>query len=232
MQQKKRWNYHLIWKIPLGTLEVFFGVLSLYICIALFGMLIQVGDDYVPKKEGVKIYLRTDGIHTDFIVPVHSAQKDWTKTLSWNNLKGTDTTFQYVAFGWGDQGFFLHTPEWSDLKFSVAFDALFYRGTTAVHVVYQAEPEEGKLCERLIISEEQYQHLITYIENTFKTDPKNIPVSIAKSGYWDYDVFYEAHGKYSLFNTCNSWINGGLKAAELPACLWTPLSFGILEKYD
>lgn len=232
MRSDPRSKYHLIWKIPAGAIELFFAVLTLYVSIALFGMLIQVGDDYQPKQNGITIYLRTDGIHTDFIVPVRHEYKDWTRTLSWSDLKGQDTTFRYVAFGWGDQGFFLHTPEWSDLKFSVAFDALFYRGRSAVHVVYQDEPEEGTLCEKLVISREQYRHLTDYIENTFQHDPNGKVVSIVKSGYWDYDNFYEAHGKYSLFSTCNSWINGGLKAAELPACLWTPLSFGILEKYD
>lgn len=228
---RKKLNYHLIWKIPLGAVELFFAILSLYIVIALFGMLIQIGDNYVAKPEGVKIYLRTDGIHTDFILPVKSEMKDWTQVAHWKDLKGTDTTFQYVAFGWGDQGFFLHTPEWSDLKFQTAFDALFYRGTSAVHVVYQSEPQEDKLCVRLIISKEQYKNLIAYIEGTFQYK-NNEAINIPQSGYWGNDTFYEAHGKYSLFSTCNSWINGGLKAAELPACLWTPLSFGILEKYD
>ncbi len=231
--EKKRLNYHLLWKIPLGAVELFFAILIFYVVIALFGMLIQIGDDYVPKKNGITMYLRTDGIHTDFIVPVKSEYKDWTKVVKWSDLKGMDTTFKYIAFGWGDQGFFLRTPEWSDLKFSTAFDALFYRGTSAVHAVYQMEPpREGKLCEKLVISEKQYRNLIKYIEGTFQVDEHNQVICIKNSGYWGNDAFYQAYGKYSLFSTCNSWINGGLKEAELPACLWTPLSFGILEKYD
>lgn len=230
--RKIKLSYHLIWKLPLGALELFFAVLTLYIGIALFGMLIQIGDDYVPKQEGVKIYIRTDGIHTDFIVPTRNGIRDWTKTVQWKDLRGKDTTYDYLAFGWGDQGFFLNTPEWSDLKFSTAFDALFYRGKSAVHAVYQFEPKEGELCEKLIISENQYKDLITYIDGTFRRQKNGSPICITARGYWGNDAFYEAHGKYSLFSTCNSWINGGLKAAKLPACLWTPLSFGILEKYD
>lgn len=228
----RRLNYHWLWKFPLGCLEIFWALLTTYIAIALFGLSVPIGGNYIPKQKGIKMYLRTDGIHTDFIVPVRSEMKDWTKTILWKDLRGTDTSYNYIAFGWGDQGFFLNTPEWSDLKFSTAFDALFYRGKSAVHAVYQPEPEEGLTCERLFISETQYQKLINYIENSFQKDSLGMPVCIKDRGYWDYDAFYQAKGKYSLFSTCNSWINTGLKESELPACLWTPFAFGILSKYE
>jgi len=228
-----RKDYHLLWKIPLGALEVFWGILTLYVVLSLIGMSIQIGEDYTPKPGGITIYIKTDGIHTDFVVPVKTDITDWTKKIRWSDLSGTDTSFNYLAFGWGDQGFFLNTPEWSDLKFSTAFDALFYRGKSAVHAVYQYEPQEGLGCERLIISRDQYRHLISYIEETLLLDEAHpVPICIQGKGYWGNDAFYLSKGKYSLFSTCNSWINGGLKQAGLPACLWTPLSFGILQKYD
>lgn len=226
-------RYQLLWKIPLGIIEAFLGILIFYAFLALVGMSVQIGEDYKPAANGVTIYIQTDGIHTNFVVPVRTDITDWTKTIRWSDLRGTDTSFNYLAFGWGDQGFFLNTPEWSDLKFSTAFDALFYRGKSAVHTVYQYEPEEGLGCERLIISRKQYRQLVDYIEETLLLDEdRKIPTCITGKGYWDYDAFYLSKGKYSLFSTCNSWINGGLKQAELPACLWTPLSFGILQKYD
>ena len=227
-------KFKFIWiiKFPLIILELFWSLLTFYIFLALFGMFFQVGENYVSKTKGKIIYLRTDGIHTDFIMPVHSIDHDWTAFLPWKDLKGKDTSFQFVAFGWGDQGFFLNTPEWSDLKFMTAFDALFYRGKTAMHVVFQSEPTPGKLCKKLLISDKQYFNLVNYIESSFDRDSTGSTICIKDRGYWDSDAFYESKGKYSLFSTCNSWINGGLKECDLPACLWTPLSYAIFDKYE
>lgn len=230
--QTNRFNVHWIWKFPLLVLEIFWALLTVYVLIALIGMFIQVGDDYVPQKNGVQIFIRTDGIHTDFILPVKNHLVDWSEFTPWNDLRGKDTSFSHVAFGWGDQGFFLNTPDWADLKFSTAFDALFYRGKSAIHVVYQSEPTPNLFCETLLISEKQYTDLVGYIKSSFNITKSGNSICIKDKGYWDFDAFYQAHGKYSLFSTCNSWINGGLKSAHLPACLWTPLSVGILEKYD
>jgi hypothetical protein len=47
----------------------------------------------------------------------------------------------------------------------------------------------------------------------------------------DNDAYYEAHMRYSLFHTCNTWINNGLKASQKKACLWTPTSGGIFYQY-
>lgn len=220
-----------LWVVPLLMLEIFWSLLTLYIFFALFGMLFQVGENYEPVQRGNKIYIRTDGIHTDFILPVRNQLKNWHKIAPLHDLRIKDTSYSFVAFGWGDQGFFLNTPQWSDLKFSTAFDALFYRGKTAIHVVFQSEPSTGKLCKQLFISDAQYYKLATYIERSFKKERSGLPICIRNRGYWDHDAFYEAKGKYSLFSTCNSWINGGLKYSGLPACLWTPLSYGIFDKY-
>ncbi len=227
-------KFKLFWivKIPLIFFEFIWSLLTLYIFLALFGMFFQIGESYKSKKQGKTIYIRTDGIHTDFILPVHSNIQNWNEIIPWKDLKGSDTTFKFVAFGWGDQGFFLNTQEWSDLKFSTAFYALFYRGKTAIHVVFQSEPIPGKLCKRLIVSDKQYLKLVNYIEDSFDVDESGSTICIKDRGYWDFDAFYESKGKYSLFSTCNSWINGGLKKSDLPACLWTPLSYAIFDKYE
>ena len=221
-----------MWKIPCSVLEWFLGLLHLYVLSALIGMWIQIGPDYREVPDGITIYLQTDGIHTNFIVPVRTRIYDWSKDARWHDLRGKDTSYSFLALGWGDQGFFLHTPEWSDLKFSTAFDALFYRGKSAMHVVYKQQPEESRYCLRFRISEKQYENLTTYMRNSFLRDGQGRTQVIANKGYWDYDAFYPSIGKYSLFYTCNSWINEGLKVAGLPACAWTPLSFGIFEKYE
>ena len=214
------------------VIELVFVMLTFYIAIALVGMFIQVGNSYKPQSNGKIVYIRTDGIHTDFILPVKSDIHDWTKITPWQDLRGKDTSYSFVSFGWGDQGFFLNTPDWGDLKFSTAFDALFYRSSTAIHVVFQTEPIEGKLCKKLVVSNVQYKKLINYIQHSFDIDSKGSTICLKDKGYWDYDAFYESKGTYSLFSTCNSWINSGLRESDLPSCLWTPLSYAIFDKYE
>lgn len=223
----------VIFRIPMLALELFWAFLSLYLIVAYLGMGIQVGDDYQPPKEGVTIYLRTDGIHTDFLMPAENELHRWKTVFPFADFKGKDSTwFTHLSVGWGDQGFFLNTPEWSDLKFSTAFDALFYRGKSALHTMYQAEPTVSKLCVKLKISNADYRKLVHYIKASAQLNPNGTAICIPNRGYHEYDAFYEATEKYSLFSTCNSWINGGLKSSNLPACLWTPLSFAIMAKYE
>ena len=50
--------------------------------------------------------------------------------------------------------------------------------------------------------------------------------------YGKNDAFYEANGSYSLFHTCNTWANNGLKACGQKACFWTPFDSGIFYHYD
>lgn len=224
-------NYQWIWRTPLILFEIFWALLTMYIVSALFGMLICVGGKYVPAEGGVKIYLRSDGIHSDLILPVENELKDWSKVVLRTDVRTVDSTRNYIAFGWGDQGFFLNTPEWSDLKFATAFNALFYRGKSALHVVYSNEPEVRDNCFELVISKDNYYHLVKYIEAAFHKDGDGRALVIKDRGYWENDAFFQAKGSYGLFSTCNSWINGGLKVAGLPACFWTPFSFGFMNLY-
>jgi hypothetical protein len=45
------------------------------------------------------------------------------------------------------------------------------------------------------------------------------------------DSFYEAKGAYTLFYTCNTWANNGLKAINQKAALWTATDRGIFQHY-
>ena len=84
---------------------------------------------------------------------------------------------------------------------------------------------------KLLISSKQYILLCNYVKNVLKKDRQGNSICIQNRGYWESDSFYETNGSYGLFNTCNTWINSGLKKAHLPACLWTSMNSGIFHKY-
>lgn len=217
-------------KVILGCIEFFIAFISTYLTIALWGMAIHIGT-YIPEKNGVEIFMKSDGVHTDFVLPVKTTSKDWSKTFLRTYTKSNDSTKQHISIGWGDQGFFLNTPQWSDLTFETAFNAAFYRGKSAIHTNYILEKDILDNKKRLVISKRQYLLLCTYIEKSIVYNSNHSIAVIPNRGYWDNDCFYQSKGSYGLFSTCNSWINSGLLAANLQACLWTPFNSGIFANY-
>jgi len=183
--------------------------------------------------EDVAIYIKTNGVHTDIVVPAKSDQMDWTKQILFSNTTSKGSNYQYLAMGWGDKGFYLQTPTWADLKFSVAFKAAFALSTTAIHATYYNVLREDSTCKRIMISKDQYARLINYVTNSFQKDANGHFINIkTNANYGNTDAFYEANGSYNLFRTCNTWANSGLKASGQKCCLWTIFDTGIFLKYE
>jgi len=185
------------------------------------------------QSEEVAIYIRTNGVHTDLVVPIKNEQLDWSREIAFLNTHLQDTVnMKWLAMGWGDKGFYLETPQWSDLKFSVAFKAMFGLGTTAIHATFYETLPDNKSCKKIMISNGQYARLIQYISNSFQKDAAGHVVRIVTSAnYNNADAFYEANGSYSMLHTCNTWANSGLKYCGQKACFWTPFDTGIFLKY-
>lgn len=180
----------------------------------------------------ITVYLRTNGVHTDIIVPVRSQEKDWSPEIRFAHTRSGDSSLSYLAFGWGDKGFYLETPTWADLKVRTAFRAAFGLGSSALHTTFCPQPQENEQCVRLEMSRQQYQRLISYIEHSWQNDSAGAPIPIpTEARYGLHDAFYEAKGNYSLFHTCNTWTNDALKACGQKACWWTPFDKGIFYQY-
>ena len=202
-----------------------------YVVFALLIPYIPVNTKDVEPVEDVEVYIRTNGVHTDLVVPIKSYYKDWSKTIKYSHIKSKDSTMQFIGFGWGDKGFYLDTPEWSDLKVSTALVAAFGLGSSAMHATFYKEINENEDCIKLKISAQEYRNLVAYIEDKFQHDADGNPILIDATTYGENDSFYEAKGSYSFFYTCNTWANNGLKAMDQKAALWTPSDFGIFHHY-
>jgi len=210
------------------TIAVF---LTLYFTTAFTLSRITV-DKEQPAKEEVTIYIKTNGVHTDIVVPVRSAQMDWSNEIKFANTLLKDTGYNFLAMGWGDKGFYLNTPTWSQLKFSVAFRAAFGLSTTAIHTTFYKQLNEDESCRKINISKEQYERLIAYIINSFQKNEAGHFINIkTTANYGMSDAFYEANGRYNLFCTCNTWANNALKKCGQKCCVWTIFDKGIFLKY-
>ncbi|HDR51371.1 MAG TPA: DUF2459 domain-containing protein, partial [Mariniphaga anaerophila] len=74
----------------------------------------------------------------------------------------------------------------------------------------------------------QLDSLNRYIENSFKKNENGHFIQINFEGYNQYDSFYNAKGSFSLFRTCNVWVNVALKEIEVKTSVWSPFDFGVL----
>jgi len=217
----------LLLKFLLGILAFF----VLYIIVALVLPRFSVNSEDKNPTEDVAIYIKSNGVHTDIVVPIKTEYKDWSEKIKFDHIASKDATMKFIGFGWGDKGFYLNTPEWSDLKFSTAFNAAFYLGTSAMHATFFKQLKENEDCIKINISKEEYAKLIKYIEDSFQYDADGNPILIHATTYGQNDSFYEANRKYSLFYTCNTWANNALKSADQKAAVWTPSDTGIFCHY-
>ncbi|HSF44645.1 MAG TPA: TIGR02117 family protein [Chitinophagaceae bacterium] len=231
-------NKHPLPGVLIKTLRIsgliltsFMLLVLIYILLAYLLARIPVDGDSEQGND-ITVYLLTNGVHTDIVVPAKTSLQDWTTEVKYADTRSNDTSNQFLAMGWGDKGFYLETPTWADLKASVAFKAATGLSTTAIHATFHKELRPGDSCRKINITADQYRKLIGYIKNSFKTDRSGHFMNIkTNANYGDTDAFYEAKGSYSMFHTCNSWVNNALKASGLKSCVWTPFDTGLFLLY-
>jgi uncharacterized protein (TIGR02117 family) len=208
------------------------GFLLVYVIASIGLSKIEVNSDLIARNKEIEVYIQTNGVHSDIVVPVKNELKDWSKEIQFQQTKSKDSLMNYLSFGWGDKGFYLETPTWADLKASTAFNAAFGLGESAMHTTFYKKMAEGKDCVKIKISKEEYLKLVDYIEDSFDRNNEGIPIFIPAVTYDKNDIFYEANRSYSLFYTCNTWANNALKSAGQKAAFWTNYDQGIFQHYS
>ncbi len=213
----------------LRFIHVFIEFLVFYLVLAFVLPLITISKEINQPKE-VEVFILTNGVHTDIVVPVKNNLFNWNKKIEYTGI--ADSSYKYLAMGWGDKGFYLDTPTWAELKTSVALKAAFGINSTAIHATYYKQMKINEQCKNMWLSNNQYNRLIHYISNSFKTNKNGEFIKVITDvHYGDTDAFYEAKGRYNLFKTCNTWANNALYACGQKCCFWTPLDKGIFMKY-
>ncbi|KAB1229549.1 TIGR02117 family protein [Chryseobacterium viscerum] len=216
----------------LKVIGIILGIVVIYVILGLLIPYIPVSAKDDGEKKEIPIYIYTNGVHTDIVMPVKNDLQDWSQKIPFANIKSKKTDYQYIGIGWGDKGFYLDTPTWADLKFSTAVKAAFWLSDSAMHCTYYNTMKEGDDCKMIMISRNQYQNLVKFVEDKFDRDQNgNFMLIPTNAVYSDNDAFYDAKGTYSFLYTCNTWSNNALKAAGQKAALWTPTDFGIFQHY-
>jgi uncharacterized protein (TIGR02117 family) len=178
------------------------------------------------------LYLQTNGVHTDIIVPASNELINWNNYFPHKYNRNSDSTYRYLALGLGDKEFYLETPTWGDLTVPTAFNAAFGLGSGVLHATYYREMNVNEQCIAIQASKAQYKELIQYIQESLLLSPSGEYINIKTDAlYGNSDAFYEAKWKYSMLHTCNTWVNNALQRAKLKACFWTPFDWGLFGVY-
>ena len=209
-------------------IDLFFLLVAYIAAVFLLPMI--KSDRQADGDADITLYLISNGIHTDIVMPSRNGDTDWTTTFPAADTTGGQSA-DWIAVGWGDKNFYLNTPTWADLTASTALKAVSGLSESAIHTTYYNSMENCGRAPNLPSAAANTSTLPPTSADSLKwRDGRTIPVT-ADIHYGESDAFYEAKGSYNLFYTCNTWANDALKSAGAKAALWTITEGGIFRHY-
>ncbi|MCB9871184.1 MAG: TIGR02117 family protein [Planctomycetes bacterium] len=209
-----------------------FAFVVLYALAVWIGGSIAVNRGWQQAREGIEIRVWSNGLHVDFVLPIATRHVDWRAFAPLQNPSGPNEWQGYINLGWGDHDFYVLTPTEADFSYAVAGKAIFWPTAAVMHLKYLPwMPEPGERCVKLVLNDEEYQRLVTYVQRSFALQDGR-PKRIAGACYGTDDAFFEAVGSYHLFSTCNNWANAALKTAGVRTALWAPLEYAVFRHLE
>ena len=180
----------------------------------------------IDNKQSMTILIQHGLAHTNIIISLASSSLDWGNLLPDlvpNQIKGQEG---YLLVGWGDKETYQSTPDWGDLKASVAIRALLINTPSALHVRYL---ENLAWMENSVIPLKLSQVNSDEVENRILGSFRDDKPKILSPGYDAGDRFYYSKGQYNIFNTCNTWTGDVLRQSGVSMSLWTPFSYNVVH---
>jgi len=199
---------------------------ALYVGLASVLMFWPTAAPPAQEPAAVEAYVMSNGVHTDYVFPVRAAGIDWSHLFLPSQARAAPADIEFIAIGWGDREFYLHTPTWADLTAARAFGALRGGNRALLHVTWLRRADLRGSVWRLPLSAPQYAALAGHVHVAL---PGARAVPIEGAHYDSNDAFYEANGSYHLFETCNTWTGRGLRQAGVPMGRWTPFDFTVVR---
>lgn len=223
------------WKILYTSIRIFFELLLVFVCGYILVFLsispFTVSEEQTNDPKTELIYISSNGIHSDVILPIRHPLMNWETTLNLHHMLAVDTFQTHLKFGWGDKNFFLRTKEWSDMEVGTVVGTVFGRGPGAMHLILCTPKDLDKASMvEIRLTKKQYQQLCAFVKHSFLFENGKAKV-IAKHPYGTYDFFFDSSIEYNMTYTCNTWTNNALKRAGQHVGVWTPFKGAIFSKF-
>jgi uncharacterized protein (TIGR02117 family) len=137
---------------------------------------------------------------------------------------------RFLEVAWGDREFYV-APRGT---LALALKAAFRSRGSVLHVAgFDAPPArsfEGSEVVELVLSREGFDRLARFIDDGHARGGARRAPRLAP-GLYGASAFYPATGRYSLLNTCNTWIAAALRAAGCPVTpFWAATASGLLAQ--
>lgn len=208
---------------------VVLAVPAAYLLAALIGSLVPVNRNWSEPDEGVTVYLASNGIHSDIVMPAKAAGLDWTPFVPKGDFAKPDPGADWIAFGSGEERVYLETPTWLDITPRTIWSALT-GGKRVMHVEWVSNPE--RYADRAVrLRPEEYRRLWAATRADFQLDEDGKPLRIDHPGYGRSDAFYWAIGTFHALKTCNTWASDRFRIAGAKTSAWPPFVQGFVWRY-
>jgi len=173
----------------------------------------------LPTDKSYTIHVVNHGWHTGIIVN-RSQVKPHLPVLKNEFIKD-----HYLEIGWGDADFYQSGGD----NYSYGIAALFWPTDSVLHIVgFSKAPVKkflyGELVE-LKISEEGFQNLLKFINDSFSIDANNKPMRLSL-GLYGNSWFFKSKLSYHLFNTCNHWTAEAIRETGFPISTFYAITAG------
>ena len=203
------------------------GIVSfpvLYLLAALLLGTIPANPGWEEAKQGVTIYLRTNGVHTWIMVPSVTPEMDWRPLTPASHLRDPAQGGDHVAIGYGNRTFYLETPTWGDLTMKNAFLAAFGSGRSLMHADHDLAPRPNEYQRPLVLSHDEYARLVAFMQASFQRDAQGRTIPLLGRGYAANDMFYEGGRALQRLLDLQRWTGGRFAEPGVRTGRWTPLS--------
>lgn len=202
-------------------------VIGLYFAAALAGSHIPANADWQQPRDGIDIFVETNGVHVSLIVPVAAAGEDLSDLIRPEHLSDPTLYGTHFMIGWGHGAVYRNAETWTDVRSGDIASAIFGSGETTLHVYHLTNPVPLRRRKILRVSAAQYRSIIAQIRATFRANERG--QSAAHAAYGNHNLFYDSTGHYNALNTCNTWTGSVLKKAGVRIGMWTPLPGGVMR---
>lgn len=206
------------------------AVAALYLIAAVIGSLVPRNADWQEPRQGILIFLRTNGVHADIVLPASAAGLDLYRLVPPADIRDPEKADGWIAFGWGQREFYIETPRWADLTVRSALRSVL-GGDALMHVEHLGRPSVSGAMRSIRLDPASYRRLVASVARDFVREESGRTVPLRGRGYGSTDIFYEARGRYNGLKTSNQWTAERLAEAGVEIGVWTPFAQGIMWRF-
>ena len=206
-----------------------FFIVMLYLFAALMGGLLPSGIKAISGTSQplqMPVYLTANALHADIAIPVNNLTRKQFLFLQDTGFPLNNPNLEYLIIGWGSREFYTSTATYSDMSVGTIWRAAT-GDSSVMHVAPGGDMSKSEGVVKILMTQQGFENLLQFILQSFEID-KGKPVLLPDATFGYGDVFYEARGRFNIFNPCNVWVSNALNEAGVSTGVWTPTTYSLM----